>query len=283
MQPRLDLVPYAQGPEAENVGEEAPPPEPVSVEEAKREVAEALKEIWQLPEAERRSAVRRLIRQWHPDRNRHRTALATEVTQYLLNEVERLEGGGVPGYRPEANNARRPPDYREYFRRHAERARRQQEQREYRRYYDDETEPANRNEGERWMRQAQKDFDTANYLSRSEGETYYSYTCFHCQQAVEKALKAFMFARGRLQRNDLQVHDVLTLAYRASGMDPRLRAVPDMVRFIHDYYIKARYPQYRRGNLFCGPIPAEIFTQRQANEALSNAREVLQLLRQAMN
>jgi HEPN domain-containing protein len=286
----LDLVPYIGGPEAPNSSQEPTPPdsEPVTVEEAKREVAEALREIWQLPEEERRSCVRRLIRQWHPDRNPNRVALATEVTQYLLNEVERLERGGVPGYQPDADNANQPPrrppgGYRDYAERQGERARRQRQQREERRFYEDDTEPANRNEGERWTRQAEKDFDTANYLSRSEEETYYAYTCFHCQQAVEKALKAFMFAKGRLQRNDLQVHDVLALAYRASTMDPRLRGVPDMVRFIHEYYIKTRYPLYRRGISLGGAIPAEIFTQRQANEALSNARTILQLVREAMD
>ena len=41
-------------------------PQVSNAEEAKREVAEASKEIWQLPESERSSAIKRLIRQWHP-------------------------------------------------------------------------------------------------------------------------------------------------------------------------------------------------------------------------
>ena len=289
----MDLVPYTEGPEADNSSQEAIPPEPVTLEEAKREVAEALKEIWELPESGRSSAIKRLIRQWHPDKNKG--PLATEVTQFLLNEVERLKKGGVPGYQPDTDNSnqssRRPsrpawngPNFREYSRRHGERTRQEQERRSERQD-DNENEPANTDEAERWMQQAQKDFGTASYLFRSEGETYYSFTCFHCQQAIEKALKAFMFANGRLKRSDLEVHEVLTLAYRASGMHPRLHVIPGMVRVIHErrYYIKTRYPQYRRGNFFHDPIPAEMFTQRDAEEALSNAREILQLLRQVMD
>ena len=59
------------------------------------------------------------------------------------------------------------------------------------------------------MKQAKKDLNVANHLFQSEDdeeESYYSYTCFNCQQAVEKALKALMFANGRLKKTDLEVH-----------------------------------------------------------------------------
>ncbi|CAB3987754.1 Hypothetical predicted protein [Paramuricea clavata] len=79
--------------------------EPATLEEAKREVAEALKEIWQLSESERSSAIKRLIRRWHPDKNKHRESFANEVTKFLFNEVERLQRGGIPDYRPEAANS----------------------------------------------------------------------------------------------------------------------------------------------------------------------------------
>ena len=146
-------------------------------------------------------------------------------------------------------------------------------------------EPPNASEAERWMKQAQKDFRTASYLFRSEEETFYSSTCFHCQQATEKALKALMFAKGCLKMSDLQAHEVLTLAYRASEIDPQLHAIPDMVRVIHvqKHYIRTRYPTYRRGNVSVEPIPAELFGRADAQKALSNAREILQLIQQAMD
>ena len=288
----MDLVPYA-GPVTRDSNGANAPPEPATLEEAKREVADALKEIWQLPESERSSAIKRLIRRWHPDKNKHRESFANEVTKFLLNEVERLKKGGVPGYHPEAENSSQPsrgppgptwdgPNFQDFFQRYHERTRR----RGHREWQDEdrEDEPANQGEAKRWMRQAQRDLNTASYLFESEEETYYSSTCFHCQQAVEKALKSLMFAKGRLKKSDLEGHDVMALAYRASEIDRHLCVIPEMVRIIHvqKYYIRTRYPIYRRGVSQFDSIPAEMFTERDADEALSNARGILQLLDQVM-
>ena len=297
----MDLVPY-EGPETGDSNEGAtapepqPQPEPATLEEAKREVAEALKEIWQLPESERSSAIKRLIRRWHPDKNKHRESFANEVTKFLLNEVERLKKGGVPGYHPEADNSHqfstgrtsrpsRPtwdgPDFQEFFNRYQGRTRRQRQRQRHRERQDAdyEDEPANRNEAERWMRQAEDDLHATSCLFQS---AHYSLACFHCQQAVEKALKALMFAKGHLKKSDLEVHDVMALAYRASRLDPRLQAIPEMVACIQGYYINTRYPQYQRG-FSQTSIPAEMFTQVDADDAISKAGEILLLLRQVLD
>jgi HEPN domain-containing protein len=106
--------------------------------------------------------------------------------------------------------------------------------------------------------------------------------CFQCQQAVEKALKALMFAKGRLKKSDLEDHEVMTLAYRASGLDPRLREISGTVARIQGYYTNTRYPHYQRGS-FQTSIPAEMFSQVDADDAISKAAEILQLLRQVLN
>ena len=131
----MDVVPY-EGPGAgtDSSSENTTSRKSVTLEEAKREVAEALKEIWQLPESERSSAIKRLIRQWHPDKNQDCESLANEVTKFLLNEVERLKKGGKPGYHPEESNtpSKGPsrshstwdgPDFSEFFRSYQRRAR----------------------------------------------------------------------------------------------------------------------------------------------------------------
>ena len=293
----MDLVPY-EDQKTGNSTQNAGPPEPTTLEDAKREVAEALKEIWQLPEAERSSAIKRLIRRWHPDKNKHRESFANEVTKFLLNEVERLKKGGVPGYHPKSDNSsqsrRGPsrssgptwngPDFHEFFNRYQGRARRQRQrrQRQYhheRQYTENEYEPTNKKEAERWMRQAEDDLETSSSIFES---AHYSQACFHCQQAVEKALKALMFAKGRLKKSDLDAHEVMTLAYRASGLDPRLRAIPQMVMRIQGYYTNTRYPHYQRG-FSQSSIPAEMFSQDDADDAISKAGEILQILRQVLN
>jgi HEPN domain-containing protein len=48
-------------------------------------------------------------------------------------------------------------------------------------------------EGRRWLRQAEQDLDDARY--NLEGDRYHL-VCFLSQQSAEKALKAFLYARG---------------------------------------------------------------------------------------
>ena len=293
----MDLVPYEEetGDSRENTAVQ----EPATLEEAKREVAEALKEIWQLPESQRSSAIKRLIRRWHPDKNNHRESFANEVMKFLLNEVERLDKSRVPDYRPPTDNSnqssRRPPrgaskrpsrgpsgptcnapDFEEFCKRYRRR-------RERSCHYnwqepDVEEEPINKDEAQRWMRQAKKDIEAASCLFQNE---HFAFTCFHCEQAVEKALKALMFEKGRLKKSDLESHDILELAYRASKMDPSLRVVPDMVAPMHRYYTKTRYPDYQSS--FQNTIPAEMFFHEHAEDAISKAEELLQLIQQVFN
>lgn len=297
-----ELVLY-EGPEAESdttEEEKKTTPKPCNLEDAKKEVAEALKEIWNLPESERSSAIKRLIRRWHPDKNQDCEALANEVTKFLFNEVERLKKGGVPGYT--APGSRRPnsstgpgsrprstwdgPDFSDFFRSYQQRARRERQ-----RYHDwrgrsqehaDETEPANKNEAERWMRQAREDVNAATFLFQSQQTSFYTFTCFHCQQAVEKCLKALLFAKGHIEKSDLDTHDVMSYAYRVSSEDESLRCLPQLVKDIHSYYTKTRYPEYIR--YFPNErIPSEIYTQQNAADALSKTREILQLIRDVLN
>ena len=291
----MDLVPY----EGERSGsrEDPTPREPVTLEEAKREVAEALKEILQLPESERSSAIKRFIRRWHPDKNKHRESFANEVTKFLLNEVECLKQGGVPGYHSKTSNQppggpprgppRKPPrptwddgtDYDKYFKKYRERQGRQKSRHPNWKEPDDEEEPANKIQARRWMRQAQEDSEAAACLFEN---AHFAFACFHCQQAVEKALKALMFAKGRLKKSDLEAHDILALAYRASQMDPSFRVIPNMVAAMHGYYIKTRYPHYQRG-MCQNTIPAEMFSHQDSENAISKTEEILQLIEQVLN
>ena len=52
----------------------------------------------------------------------------------------------------------------------------------------------NRAEAERWLKQALYD-QAAARTSRDHG--YHAWTCFLCQQAAEKALKAYLYDQGQ--------------------------------------------------------------------------------------
>lgn len=53
--------------------------------------------------------------------------------------------------------------------------------------------PEPRVEGRRWLAQAENDLRFAELAAR---ERFFAQACFNSQQAAEKALKAFLYARG---------------------------------------------------------------------------------------
>ena len=129
------------------------------------------------------------------------------------------------------------------------------------------------------MQQSEVDLNAARVLFINEEETFFALSCFHSQQAVEKALKALMFFKGRLKRSDLEVHDVMGLAYRAAQIDAQFNEVPNLVMafYMRRFYINTRYPQYRRWVI--STPPTAMFTESDANKALSNAEKVLSLVK----
>ena len=214
--------------------------------------------------------------------------MATQVTQFLLNEVKRLEKGGIPGYQgPEADNSHHGPQcsppprssggfWNGFFQRESGRSRKRERGRST---GDDEYEPSNPAEAKVWMRQSEVDLNAARVLSINEEETFFALSCFHSQQAVEKALKALMFFKGRLKRSDLEVHDVIGLAYRAAQINAQFNEVPNLVMafYMRRFYINTRYPQYRRWVI--STPPTAMFTESDANNALLNAEKVLFLVK----
>ena len=62
-----------------------------------KEISKTLEEAWRFPEVARRKVIKRLILQWHPDRNPGNEEFCTEVFQHIMNEIERLEKEGTGG------------------------------------------------------------------------------------------------------------------------------------------------------------------------------------------
>lgn len=116
----------------------------------------------------------------------------------------------------------------------------------------------------RWLKQAESDLDDARY--NAEGGRY-SLTCFLCQQAAEKAMKAYLYRQG----NELVWgHSVAELVADASGSDAGLNAMKEKGSFLDRFYIPTRYP-----NGLPGGIPAESFNEKDAEEAMQAAKEII--------
>lgn len=123
-------------------------------------------------------------------------------------------------------------------------------------------------EGLRWLRQAEHDLSDAEY-NLAGGR--YSLTCFLCQQGAEKALKAFLYARGAEQ---VFGHSVADLCAEAGSLDEVFRTLRPAAAPLDQYYIPTRYP-----NSLPGGIPAEAFDESDGRRALGLARDVLRLVK----
>lgn len=123
-------------------------------------------------------------------------------------------------------------------------------------------------EGSRWLRQAERDLSDAEYSSAG---ARYSLACFLCQQAAEKALKAFLYARGAEQ---ILGHSVADLAEECLKLEGAFRALKPRAAPLDHYYVPTRYP-----NSLPGGIPAEAFDESDARRALGLARDVIHLVK----
>lgn len=119
-------------------------------------------------------------------------------------------------------------------------------------------------EGLRWLRQAESDLGDAEY---SQAGGRYNLACFLCQQAAEKALKAFLYARGAEQ---VFGHSVADLSVECGNLDGDFHRLKPKAAPLDHYYLPTRYP-----NSLPGGIPAEAFDEGDGRRALALAREVI--------
>lgn len=108
-----------------------------------------------------------------------------------------------------------------------------------------------------WVHKAETDLDAAESLLESQRPLLYP-ASFHCQQAAEKYLKAFLVSR---QVDFPKTHDIEELLDLVESVDPALGASLRDVIPLTRYAVDVRYP---------GEMPEP--TEAQAREALRLAR-----------
>jgi HEPN domain-containing protein len=126
-------------------------------------------------------------------------------------------------------------------------------------------------EAGRWLRQAEYDLRSARHSS--EGD-FHAAACFQAQQAVEKALKAYLYAQG--ERLVLG-HSVAELCARCARVDERFSALARDVAVLDRFYIPTRYP-----NGLPGGIPAEAYLAEDSHRALSLAEQAITFVAQRL-
>ncbi len=119
-------------------------------------------------------------------------------------------------------------------------------------------------EGLRWLRQAQADLGWTRHLAE---EGAYHLACFLAQQVSEKALKAFLYAQGQ---EIVLGPSVERLSRAAAAFDAEFEARARTWSVLDGYHVPTRYP-----NGLPGGIPADVYTEQAAQDALALADDVV--------
>lgn len=111
-----------------------------------------------------------------------------------------------------------------------------------------------------WLKKAKDDL---LWTEANIREKIYYGACFTAQQAVEKALKAYLLSHGRIT---VKIHDITALLEQCSEIDSSFSSLREAILPLADYYVQSRYPDV-----------AEFieFTKEKAVEALKTARELV--------
>jgi HEPN domain-containing protein len=116
-------------------------------------------------------------------------------------------------------------------------------------------------EAKAWMTKAWRDLETARRTAGGE-PPFYDIAVYHCQQAAEKAVKAFLVHHGKPYE---RTHDIEVLVDLAGDIEPRFGDLADAADALTPYATRFRYPN---AIFAVEPQPAEY------NEALQHAKAV---------
>ena len=90
-----------------------------------------------------------------------------------------------------------------------------------------------------WVFKAEEDWEAARQLNRQRKNPIYDAVCFHCQQSVEKYLKA------RLDEAGIPVpktHDLIQLLGLTIHVEPKWTVLHPYVAVLTPYAVGYRYP-----------------------------------------
>ena len=115
-----------------------------------------------------------------------------------------------------------------------------------------------------WLAQAKRDLNHAVHACEDED---FEWSCFSAQQGAEKAVKAvFLHLHG-----ESWGHSVFALLKALSDKIEVSERLIEAAKNLDKHYIPTRYP-----NGFDSGMPGEYYTKKDAQEAIKNAREIIE-------
>ena len=286
-----------------------------SLADKKRIICDQLREITTLADDQlRRTAIRRLYLQYHPDKNTENAEEYDILFRFLLNQIKHLENNEDLDD-PDASessttsrsrstssgrqNSRFTPTWSRNFENWNSTARSHKQSRTHQsetHQHDSsgnffrqfrncssssenrrDTNNCNPSEGWRWIRQAKLDFrDLQSSLKQTENEGQYSLACFLAHQVAEKALKGVLIALCGLENREMESRTLLNHANILCNLRPQEALnLPELCDPLVPYYQKTRYPDQWPG---CTDAPSDHYHQDDAEQAMKNSQEILRII-----
>ena len=90
-----------------------------------------------------------------------------------------------------------------------------------------------------WIERADRDFFAARHLAENMRPIPTEIVCFHCQQAVEKYLKAFIVYNDR---EPPKIHDLTELLKQCCEFNSDISAFSQKCKFLMPFAVRNRYP-----------------------------------------
>jgi len=124
----------------------------------------------------------------------------------------------------------------------------------------------NLNEFERWFSQAKFDLDAAKDSLKAEN---FEWACFQAQQSAEKALKSYLFLKGK---RGILTHSVDRLIKECKKLDKNFLQIRK-AKELDQYYIPTRYP-----NGLPDEIPHKFYNKEDALKCVNYAEGIIKLV-----
>ncbi len=98
----------------------------------------------------------------------------------------------------------------------------------------------------KWLKRASQDLRTASNNLKDDPDFLADAICYSCQQAAEKAMKAYLLSQGRKVPN---THDLRYLLQLCRGFDSEIDGLQEAIRELSEYAVEARYPGDNFGDI----------------------------------
>ncbi|OPL33684.1 hypothetical protein AM593_09944, partial [Mytilus galloprovincialis] len=265
----------------------------------KQQIEETLVDAWRLGLDKFKKIYKRLLLQWHPDKN-YNSEFCCEITKHIIDFTNRLMSGeidvsSIPQYRERRGNSSGGnwQSYNDCWNEHVHRARRtphdstreecytfdangyadrvrhrhRGRQRNHTHYSPTEYHPDPQPQmGRIWLKQAKNDISAARSFLTTATEQSYNWVCVISQQAAEKALKAIQVCEDAKRVSNY--HSLIT---SVCLKNPTLKqAAEELERCIGDYS-KLRYPR----PVFYPNTPSDLYSHEDAVETIKWAEIIV--------